>query len=164
VPDTGTERPPAEIPIGKAEVIHHVDGPAVILSYGHIFPNVLQATEILEEDDIAVGIVNARFAKPVDVDMLHDIATRYPVIVSVEDGAASCGFGSAVNEAFVAMGIEARCEIIGVPDVFIEHGDQAFQHELAGISPGKIALRVRAAISAYEARLAHGSRRDNHFA
>ncbi|MBX7245488.1 MAG: 1-deoxy-D-xylulose-5-phosphate synthase [Candidatus Sumerlaeaceae bacterium] len=143
-------REPVEVPIGKAEVIREGSAPAVILSYGHVFANVKKAAEILERDGIEVGIVNARFVKPLDLEMLKSVAARYPVIVSVEDGAIAGGFGSAVNEAFVEMGLDAQCLILGVPDVYIEHGDQATQHDIAGISPEKIAGRVRAAIEKAE--------------
>jgi 1-deoxy-D-xylulose-5-phosphate synthase len=141
------ERVPRELAIGKAEVIRHTDGPAVLLSYGHIFANVMKAAELLEQEGIEVAVVNARFAKPLDLEMLREIAKRYRVIVSVEEGCVAGGFGSAVNEAFVAMQLAARCEILGVPDAFIEHGDQSFQQELAGISPPQIAGRVRACVA-----------------
>lgn len=140
-------RPPREIPIGKAEVIRHTDGPVCVLSYGHVFSNVTQAAEELAAEGVEVAIVNARFVKPLDLEMLREVAARYPLVFSVEDGTVLGGFGSAVNEAFVSMGLDARCEIIGVPDMWIEHGDQASQHEQAGISAGKIAERIRAALA-----------------
>ncbi|MCX7020409.1 MAG: 1-deoxy-D-xylulose-5-phosphate synthase [Candidatus Sumerlaeota bacterium] len=140
------QRPPRMIPIGKAEVIRHTGGPVVILSYGHIYPNVVAATDILASEGVNPAIINARFAKPLDREMLLEAAARYPVMLSVEDGTAAGGFGSAVNEALVEMGLDAHCEIIGVPDINIEHGSQEYQHDLAGISPGKIAQRVMNAI------------------
>lgn len=138
-------RPACEIPIGRAEVIRHTDGPAVILSYGHIFANVMKAAAMLEDEGLDVAVINARFAKPLDLEMLADAARRYSAILSVEEGCIAGGFGSAVNEAFIQLGLEARCEILGVPDVFIEHSDQAAQRDIAGISPVKIAARVRSA-------------------
>ncbi len=145
-------RPPVEIPIGKSEVIRHMEGSACILSYGHIFANVMKAVETLAAEGIDVAVVNARFVKPLDREMLRDVVSRYPVLLSVEEGAAMGGFGSAVNEALAEMAISRHCEILGVPDRFIEHGDQAWQADQAGISPAKIAERVRAAIG----RLAPG--------
>ena len=55
-----------------------------------------------------------------------------------------------MNEALVELGLEARCEVVGVPDRFIEHGDQASQQEEAGISAGRIAARVREAVGRRE--------------
>jgi 1-deoxy-D-xylulose-5-phosphate synthase len=134
--------PPREIPIGRAEIIRETEGPVVILSYGHIFANVKMAVELLDADGIEVAVVNARFVKPLDLDMLRQIGAKYPVIVSVEEGCAMGGFGSAVNEAFINLGMNARCEIMGVPDEFIEHGDQAWQQEAAGIAPAQIVAKV----------------------
>lgn len=143
--------PPKELPIGKAEVIRHTHGPVAVLSFGHIFANVVKAAELLDKDGIDIAIINARFAKPLDTEMLRDVAARYPVILSVEEGAITGGFGSAVNEAFIEMGINARCEILGTPDYFIEQGDQNFQQDIAGISPEKIAGRVKGAIGKLDA-------------
>lgn len=144
--------PPKEIPIGKAEVVRSCKGPAVIISYGHIFSNVVKAADALAREGILIGIVNARFVKPLDMDMIRSVAGDYPLIFSVEEAAIAGGFGSAVNEALIAMGVDARCEILGVPDMWIEHGDQASQQALAGISPEKIADRVRAGIAGLNAQ------------
>ena len=140
-------RTPVALPIGKAEMIREGSGPACILSYGHVFANVMKAVDLLAAEGIDVAVVNARFVKPLDVEMLSTVASHYPVLLSVEEGAIMGGFGSAVNEALVAMGIGVQCDILGVPDMYIEHGDQSWQAEAAGISPARIAERVKAAIA-----------------
>jgi len=140
---------PKALPIGKGEVIRHGNGPVAILSYGHVFTSVMKAVENLAEEGIDAAVVNARFVKPMDVELLREIAERYPVLLSVEDGAVMGGFGSAVNEVLIENEIPGRCIALGVPDVYIEHGDQASQQEEAGISPGKIVERVRAAVEKY---------------
>jgi 1-deoxy-D-xylulose-5-phosphate synthase len=141
---TDISRPPREIPIGKAELVHEGSSPVCLLSYGHIYANVMAAADILKERGLDVTIVNARFAKPLDVDMLRWAAERHEFVFSVEEGCAAGGFGSAVNEAFDEMGIGARCHILAVPDRFIEHGEQAWQQEEAGLSPSRIAERILA--------------------
>jgi 1-deoxy-D-xylulose-5-phosphate synthase len=145
-------REPRLLPIGQAEVIRDTDGPAAILSYGHVFGHVMAAADALAAEGIPVTVVNARFVKPLDREMLRRVAATHPVIVSVEDGVAAGGFGSAVNEALVEMGIEARCHIIGVPDVFVEHGDQATQQEICGLTAERIVERILALVS----NLTHG--------
>ena len=80
-------RPMKEVPIGKAEWIREGDGSAAILSYGHVFGRVVEAGDALLADGIDAAIVNARFAKPLDLDMLRTVAAKYSVIVSVEEGA-----------------------------------------------------------------------------
>lgn len=141
-------RTPVALPIGKAEMIREGTGPACIISYGHVFANVMKAVDLLAADGIDVAVVNARFVKPLDLEMVRTVASLYPVLLSVEEGCIMGGFGSAVNEALVAMGIGVQCDILGVPDAYVEHGDQAWQADVAGISPARIAARVREAIAA----------------
>lgn len=140
-------REPRELPIGVAEMVRETDGPVAILSYGHVFANVMAAADALAAEGIDATVVNARFVKPLDRAMLRRVAAAHRVIVSVEDAAAAGGFGSAVNEAFLDMGLNARCHIIGVPDVFVEHGDQATQQDICGLSPMRIAERVRGLVA-----------------
>lgn len=149
---TGAEtgEAPKALPIGKGEVIRHGNGPVAILSYGHIYGNVMKAVELLADEGIDAAVINARFVKPLDVDLIRETAERYPVLLSVEEGTEVGGFGSAVNEALIANNIEGRCTILGVPDHFIEHGDQASQQDEAGLSPEKIAARVREAVKNYK--------------
>lgn len=141
--------PPTALPIGKGEIIREGNGPVAILSYGHIYSNVMKAVELLAEEGIDATVVNARFAKPLDVDLIRQMAERHPVLVSVEEGTELGGFGSAVNEALVEHSIPGHCLIIGVPDLYIEHGDQASQQDEAGLSPEKIAERIRQAVAAH---------------
>lgn len=141
--------PPKALPIGKGEVIRHGSGPVAILSYGHVYGSVMKAVETLAEEGIDAAVINARFVKPMDIELLREVAERYPLLVSVEDGAVKGGFGSAVNEALVEHELPGRCIALGVPDVYIEHGDQASQQDEAGISPEKIAARVGELVQKY---------------
>ncbi len=134
--------PPQEIPIGKAELIHEGRSGLCFLSYGHIYENVMAAAGILAERGIDATVVNARFAKPLDREMLRWAVEHHEFLFSVEEGCLAGGFGSAVNEALLDMDLSARCHILAVPDVFVEHGDQAWQQDSVGLSPEKIAQRV----------------------
>lgn len=146
-------REPQVLPIGKSEVIRHTDSPVCILSYGHVFGNVMKACEMVGSDGINPAVINARFAKPMDVEMLREVSGKYQVLISVEDGCATGGFGSAVNEALIAHGLPGRCEVLGTPDFFIEHGDQASQQDEAGISAEKIADRIRESVATLQQSL-----------
>lgn len=150
---------PKVLPIGKGEVIRQGSGSVAILSYGHVFTNVMKAVEILTEEGLDVAVINARFVKPMDTELIKETANRYPILVSVEDGTEVGGFGSAVNEVLVAAGIKNHCNIIGVPDHWIEHADQASQHDEAGISGEKIAGKVRELVQAQK-DAAQGSPRE----
>lgn len=142
-----TSAPAKALPIGKGEVIRHSNGPVAILSYGHIFANVMKAVELLADEGLDVAVINARFVKPLDIELLRECAERYPVLVSVEEGTKIGGFGSAVNEALIENKIQSQCTILGVPDLYIEHADQASQQDEAGLSPEKIAASVREAVA-----------------
>ncbi|MCX7626102.1 MAG: 1-deoxy-D-xylulose-5-phosphate synthase [Candidatus Sumerlaeaceae bacterium] len=140
-------RPPRELPIGKAELIKEGRSPVCLISFGHIYENVVAASEILAAEGIDASIINARFVKPLDMEMLAWAAAHHDFLFSIEEGCLAGGFGSAVNEAFIASGIQRRCHIFAVPDLFIEHGEQSWQQDIAGLSPQKIAERVRAVVA-----------------
>lgn len=143
-----TSTPARVLPIGKWQMVREGDAPVALLSYGSIYANVMKAVAALDDQGVKVAVVNARFAKPLDTEMLRDLAERYAILISAEDGAITGGFGSAVNEALVQMGIARQCWMIGVGDRFIEHGDLPTQHEAAGISPSCIAATIRERIAA----------------
>jgi 1-deoxy-D-xylulose-5-phosphate synthase len=102
----------------------------------------MQAAKLLQEKGIDCSIVNARFAKPIDREMIRWAAENHRILLSVEEGTRLGGFGSAVNETLVEMGIPMQCHILGAPDDFIEHGEQAWQQEQAGLSPQQIMQTV----------------------
>jgi 1-deoxy-D-xylulose-5-phosphate synthase len=160
VSGSAPERAPQEVAIGKAETIRESNGPVCILSYGHVYPWVMKAVETLQAEGIECSVINARFVKPIDEEAIREAALKHPVLLSVEDGAATGGFGGAVNETLAAHNLPAHCEILGTPDFWIEHGDQPSQHDEAGISAAKIAERVREAVARYRHRQAQESKQD----
>jgi 1-deoxy-D-xylulose-5-phosphate synthase len=137
---------PVQIPIGKAEVLK--EGKQVmVLALGQPVQAALEAARLLEEEGIHIGVANMRFAKPLDTELLRDVAAKYKMLFSVEDNVISGGFGSGVNEALVQMGIADRlCVPIALPDKFIEHGTQKELHEKYGLASGEIAQRVRTSL------------------
>ncbi|HEX9037544.1 MAG TPA: 1-deoxy-D-xylulose-5-phosphate synthase [Ktedonobacterales bacterium] len=133
------------LPIGKAELLTDeadiARSDVAILGYGHTVPLVSQAAaELLGEDSIRAVAVNARWAKPLDEELIVRLAKATGRLVTVEDGVAAGGFGSAVLELLNAHGLlgEVKLEIIGLPDQFIEHGAVAILRELNGLSTGHI--------------------------
>ncbi|MGC8840464.1 MAG: 1-deoxy-D-xylulose-5-phosphate synthase [Candidatus Sumerlaeaceae bacterium] len=151
--------PPKEIPIGKAELVREGRSGVCILSYGHIYPNVMAAANLLAEHGLDATIINARFAKPLDRQMLQWAAKHHAFLFSVEEGVLAGGFGSAVNEALIEMGLTANCQIFAVPDLFMEHGDQAWQQDLVGLSPEKIAQRILETVRSAGERFSFGAPR-----
>ncbi len=114
-----------EIPIGKAELLQ--DGTDLaILAVGQHVQTALEAAKLLEnEHGASVAVVNARFVKPLDTDMVIDLARKTGRIITVEENALAGGFGSAVLECLADEGITGvRVKRVGLPDRFIEQGSQ----------------------------------------
>jgi 1-deoxy-D-xylulose-5-phosphate synthase len=110
-----------EIPIGTWEVLREGRDVA-ILTFGTTIPMAMKAAEMLEKDNISVKVVNARFIKPMDEDMLHDILRSNMNILTIEEAQLQGGFGSAVLEFAHDNGYTPHIQRMGIPDEFIEHG------------------------------------------
>jgi 1-deoxy-D-xylulose-5-phosphate synthase len=118
-------RAASPVNLGKAEVLDWGrDG--MLIAYGALLPRCMEAAERLrEEDGFDVGVINARFAKPLDTETILRAIAESGFVLCVEEGALCGGFGSAVLEAANAAGLECgnvRC--LGLPDRFIEHGSR----------------------------------------
>ncbi len=118
------KEPYEAIPIGAGELL--ADGNDVlIIAAGSSVQEALDACPILEKKGISAAVVNARFIKPLDSELILSLAERIPRIITVEENALQGGFGSAVLECLCDAGhTGAQIKRIGVPDKFIEHGDQ----------------------------------------
>src|SRR6204780_4538868 len=112
---------PVALPVGKAEVISDGDEVA-IFGLGALLPLAQQLSVELRQQGFSAAVINPRFVKPLDRDVLAEYARRAGVIVTLEDHVLMGGFGSAVLEALSDMQIEASVVRIGWPDRFIEHG------------------------------------------
>jgi 1-deoxy-D-xylulose-5-phosphate synthase len=115
------------IPIGKGELLR--EGKDVcLLAYGSMVPVALVAAEALKERGIDCGVANARFAKPLDAELLARVSAMTPRILTLEEHLLTGGFGSGVLEAFHAAGLPPeRLKIHAIPDQFVEHSPQAMQ-------------------------------------
>ncbi len=110
------------IPIGSWEIVKPGTD-AVILTFGTTIPMALEAAEQLEKEDISVRVVNARFIKPLDNDMMHQILGSNLPVLTIEESVLMGGFGSAVLEFAHDHGYQnALIDRMGIPDQFIEHG------------------------------------------
>jgi 1-deoxy-D-xylulose-5-phosphate synthase len=110
------------INIGKAEVI--MDGKdAYILSVGHMTAYALKAAKKLNQK-FSIGVVNIRFVKPLDTELILNILKTTGKIITLEEHVLSGGFGNAVAEVMITHNISGKLKCIGLPDEFIEHGDR----------------------------------------
>lgn len=133
-----------ELPIGKAEVLRE-GGDVAILAYGAMVYPALEAATLLEQDGIAATVVNMRFAKPLDADLLAALGATHSRILTVEEQVAAGGFGSAVLEFYAHRAAPApTVKIVGLPDEFIEHGPQALWRDHFNLSAEGIVREVRA--------------------
>ena len=115
---------PAPIPIGQSEILSEGED-LLILAVGKAVSDALAADEALRSDGIAATIVNGRFIKPLDAELIIDLVRRIPRVITVEEHVSAGGFGSAVLELFADHGISGvPVKRIGIGDVFVEHGAQ----------------------------------------
>ncbi len=122
-PGTPVKDVPKLIPIGKAELLQHGENDRVaIFALGALVPMAEEIARKLEGQGTPAAVINARFAKPVDVEMLEFYARSVDVILTLEDHVLRGGFGSAVLEELSNLGIATPVVRIGWPDQFIEHG------------------------------------------
>ncbi len=130
------------IEVGKAEKL--VTGEDVaLLAIGSMVDYSLKAAAKLKEQGITCEVVNMRFAKPLDMQMLDEIAGKFQKIITLEENTLIGGFGSAVAEYFISKNYKNDLELVGLPDKFIDHGTQEELHKLLGIDPDGIVERVQ---------------------
>ena len=135
------------LPFGKGEIRRERKGGQVdaatpriaILAFGTLLYPALQAAEALD-----ATVVNMRWAKPLDTALLLEVAARHDALVTLEEGAIMGGAGSAVMEALAAAKVVVPVLQLGLPDVFIEHGDPAKLLSLQGLDAEGIRLAIMA--------------------
>lgn len=130
------------IPTGKGECIKKGKDIA-ILSFGHPGNFVIKANEILLQDGIDCAHYDMRFAKPLDEELLHEIAQNFTKIITIEDGTVIGGFGSACLEFFAQHHYTPQVKILGIPDKIIEHGKPIELHRECGFDTDSIIQTVR---------------------
>lgn len=142
--DTADWRHPfEEMPIGKGEKLR--DGNAVaIMSIGPVAADVAKAIEISGADAAHYDMI---FLKPLDEDILREVASRGCPIITVEDGTVNGGLGSAVAEWMTAHGHSVPVRRLGIPDEFIPQGTPAEQHRIAGFDVDSIVSAINDAVS-----------------
>lgn len=139
--------PMHSLPIGKAEVLR--EGKDVCLwAIGSMVQSALQAADKLAEQGISAGVVNMRFAKPLDEELLLEHAAQYGKIVTLEEGVLQGGVGSAVLETLNAAKMLQKCQVLtlGIPDEFVLHGDKKLLFKDLGLDVETIADKIAALV------------------
>jgi 1-deoxy-D-xylulose-5-phosphate synthase len=130
------------IPIGQAEWL--ADGNDVaLLPVGTTVQSALEASALLAKQGINAAVINARFVKPLDEDMIRRLSREIGLIVTIEDHVVAGGFGSAVGEYIHSNGwSHVKLLQLGLPDQYIEHGTRSLLMDKYGLTAGKIAERT----------------------
>lgn len=134
--------PMEKIEIGKGRVIREGQDIA-ILTIGHPGNFAVTAFNTLEAEGLQPALYDMRFAKPLDEQLLHEIANRFSKIITVEDGTIVGGFGSAVLEFMAANNYTPEVKMLGIPDRIVEHGKPEELHKECGYDADAIADAVR---------------------
>ena len=133
--------PFSELAIGRAERLREGNDVTLCAIGSMVYP-CLEAAEILSKSGIGAAVVNARFAKPIDSELICELARRSGKLVVVEEGSLIGGFGSAVLECLEANGICSSVKRLGIPDAFVEHASREALLEKLGLSGHGIADRT----------------------
>lgn len=129
------------LPIGKAEILRSGDD-VLILGYGSMVYPALQAAEILSEHGVEATVINARFVKPLDTELILPLAKRIGKVVTLEEGCLMGGFGSAVVEALSDNNILVPVKRLGVPDILVDHAEPKESFASLGLTTPQIADQV----------------------
>ena len=141
----------APLPFGKGD-IRRQGKDIAILAFGTLLHPALEAAQSL-----GATVVNMRWAKPLDVALLVQVARTHESLVTVEDGCIMGGAGSAVAEALLAAGLERPLLQLGLPDHFIEHGDPARLMAMQGLDAAGIEASIRQRFTALNKPLAYAA-------
>ncbi len=133
--------------VGKSRRLRH-GRDATLIVYGALMSSAIAAAEFLEAQELHVGVIDARFAKPVDGNMLHEVVRERHPVLTLEDHATQNGFGTAVIEYAVQHKLPTEhITLLGMPDRLVGHATRKEQLAEVGLDTPGIAAAVRAAIA-----------------
>lgn len=127
--------------IGAAEVLIKGDDVALV-GIGSMVRICREAAGVLEREGVKAWVINARFVKPLDENLLVSVANRVKLLVTVEENSVRGGFGSGIAELLFSRGIVTRQVIVGLPDSFVEHATRDELLEDVGLTPMAVAKTV----------------------
>ncbi|MBR0398209.1 MAG: 1-deoxy-D-xylulose-5-phosphate synthase [Eubacterium sp.] len=133
----------APIEQGKAEVIEQ-GGNVAILAVGAMVKTALAVTRRLKKEGLDATLVNMRFVKPLDTELLRELSETHDVFFTIEENVQTGGFGQQVLAYANAEHLPVQVEIAAIPDTFVGHGDVASQQKLAGIDEDTVYERIMA--------------------
>ncbi|MCP9295011.1 MAG: 1-deoxy-D-xylulose-5-phosphate synthase [Planktothrix agardhii LY1] len=132
------------LPIGKGEILRHGDD-LLLMGYGSMVNMSMQVAEILSEHGIEATVINPRFVKPLDVELIVPLAKQIGKVVTIEEGCLMGGFGSAVAEALLDNNVVVPVKRFGVPDILVDHAEPNESFADLGLTSSQIAEQIREA-------------------
>jgi len=137
------DRPMTKIPVGKAELVREGHDIALV-GFGQTVIECEGAASVLSEQGISAAVVNARFAKPLDSELLVSLAKDIGIIITAEENVRAGGFGEAVREALAGAGLASSLvETLAMPDAIVDHGPQSAMRSVHSLDSAGIARRAR---------------------
>lgn len=131
------------LPIGKGEVLREGKD-VMMLAIGTMVHTAQRTAELLEQNGIDAGVINLRFAKPLDRELILTVAKKYPYLVTIEENALAGGVGSAILELLNDAGLyDVKVLRLGIPDRFIEHGNRSLLLADLGLDEESITEQVK---------------------
>jgi 1-deoxy-D-xylulose-5-phosphate synthase len=127
--------------IGKGEILRNGDD-VLLVAYGTMVYPAMQTAEVLSEHGIQATVINARFAKPLDTELILPLAKKIKRVVTLEEGCTMGGFGSAVAEALLDADIVVPVKRIGIPDILVEHAEPNESKASLGLTTSQMADTV----------------------
>jgi 1-deoxy-D-xylulose-5-phosphate synthase len=133
---------PTAIDIGVGEVLTRGDGTVALLGYGSGVGLAQATAQLLAEQGISATVADARFAKPLDTELINELAAEHKLLVTLEEGVVAGGFGAGVLEHLADNGLPVQLLRVGLPDRYVTHGAPNLLHEEVGFTPDAVAKRV----------------------
>ncbi|MDF2630611.1 MAG: 1-deoxy-xylulose 5-phosphate synthase [Symbiobacteriaceae bacterium] len=140
------------LPIGKGELLREGNDVALV-GLGTMVQACLAAADQLAKEGISAAVVNPRFFKPLDADLLTRVGRDSGAVVTVEEAYLTGGFGSAVLELFAKAGVDAKVKRVGIPDEFVGHGAPMYYQEQYGLTPAGVAEAARQLVAQVRSEL-----------
>ena len=135
-----------EIPLGKGELLKEGKDALIIAIGNHVW-SAFRVSNALEKEGFKVGVINARFLKPLDEELILEQAKTVPLVITIEENSLYGGLGSAVSELLLENGLSVRFKRIALPDKFVEHGDLKTLREVYGLSEKALYNKIKSLLS-----------------
>ena len=148
-PGAPTDEPMRRLPIGRGEVLREGRDIALV-GFGTTVSECLRAADILEESGIDAAVINARYAKPIDEELIVRYARGTAGVITAEENVRAGGFGDAVLEVLADHGLADKCLAnLSMPDAIVDHGPQTTFRQIHQLDGAGIAARAKAALAGH---------------